>query len=567
MNRIYSKANIIKIIVSIGVPLLYLFAVWKTAGFYFETNDDKVIAEILSGTLTGSPEAHTVFLNYLLSYPLSLLYRLSVRVSWYGCLFVLCYFLIYAALLYSIWPRNSAVMEWIFFTGLVCCFALMNIYLTAAVQFTSIAALLAVTGYICLIMQKSSRSSFCFFLFFELMAFLFRSEAMLMVQPLGGAAYIGICLVERDRSKRERYQKAGGMVLTVGLTFFIGFGGNLIGYHGKEWEDYIRFSRARSELFDYSGCPAYEEVKPILEKYHVAGTEYDAFCHYMILDDSNISTECIEELVRYVNGRQKKELNIADLAKQIWKPDLMANYLKAEQIGVLRAVWFWILLWIILWRKFYLLLPLGGIALSKTVVWGYLLYRGRLPLRITNPLFACEVLLIVALLAWDYQQRENDIKQKLFSAAAFLVFALSCFSAGKMQYRQALQANEWQDLYMQGLVDIQNYCRENPDNRYLLECGSFGYYMGSVFETDIYGTQNYVYTGNWYSKSPVLRRHLEEYFESGEEGIYFIALDTEEVWESPGMILLAEKYGGAPALVDKIVVSHGGSYLVLYFGG
>lgn len=566
MNRIYNKANIIKIIVSIGVPLLYLFAVWKTAGFYFETNDDKVIAEILSGTLTGSPEAHTVQSNYLLSYPLSLLYRISVGIPWYGSMLMLCHFLIYAALLYSIWPRSRSVLEWTFFTGLVCCFALLNIYMTAVVQYTSTTALLAATGYVCLILQKNSRKGWWLFFFFELVAFLLRSEAMLMVQPMGWAAYIGLCLVRQEGGRREQCRQAGQMVLAAGLVFMIGFGGNLIGYHGEEWEDYNRFFKARTELFDYHTYLEYEEAKPILDKYGVSRTEYEAFYHYVILDDS-VSSECVEELAQYAKSRQKKELDIVNLIEQIWKPDLMANYLKAEQIGVLRAVWFGILLWIILWRKFYLLLPLGGIALSKTFVWGYLLYRGRLPLRITNPLFACEVLLIVALFAWDYQQRENDIKQRLFSAAAFLVFALSCFSAGKMQYRQALQVNEWQDLYMQGLVDIQNYCRENPDNRYLLECGSFGYYMGSVFETDIYGTQNYVYSGNWYSKSPVLRRHLKEYFESGEEGIYFIALDTEEVWESPGMMLLAEKYGGAPVLVDKIVVSHGGSYLVLYFGG
>lgn len=100
MNRIPDKKNIIRILISIGIPLLYLFAVSKMTGLCFETNDDRVITEILSGTLTGEPDGHTVQSNYLLSYPLSVLYRVSVRVPWYGGLLVLCHFLAYAAVLY-----------------------------------------------------------------------------------------------------------------------------------------------------------------------------------------------------------------------------------------------------------------------------------------------------------------------------------------------------------------------------------------------------------------------------------------------------------------------------------
>ena len=565
MNRIYSKSDVIKMIVSLGIPLVYIFAVWKVTGLYFETNDDRVIAEILSGTLTGRPEAHTVFLNYFLSCLLSLLYHVSGQISWYGCMFVLCHFAIYAALLYSIWPQKKSVLEYIFCIGIVCCFSLVNIYLTSVVQFTSTAALLAVTGYVCLILQKDFKRGWWFFFFFELAAFLLRSEAMLMVLPVGGYAYAGLCLADQSIGKREQCQKIGRVILSIGIVVVIGFLGNLIGYHGKEWGAYTRFNKARAELFDYSGYSAYEEVKPILDKYDVTQTEYEAFYRYVILDDK-VSAECVEELAEYAESRQKKELDVIDLAGQVWRPDRAAEYLKTEQVTVSRAVWLSILLWIFLWRKFYLLIPLSGIAFSKTVVWGYLLYRGRLPLRITNPLFACEILLIVTLFAWDYLRQENDRKQKIFAASVFAVFALCSISAGKMQYHQAVRANEWQDLYMQGLVDIQSYCRENPDNRYLLDCGSFGYYTGSVFETRIYGSQNYVYTGNWFSKSPVLRRHLEEYFAGGGEEVYFIILETEDVWESPGVAFLTEKFGVPPTLVDQITVSHGGNYLVLYFG-
>lgn len=565
MNRTYNNVNIIKFLLSICIPLMYIFAVWKATGLYFETNDDKFIADILSGTLTGEPDAHTIYVNYLLSYPLSLLYHVSVQIPWYGGMFVLCHFMIYAALLYNIRPQNESVLQYAVYTGLVCCFALIDIYMTAAVQFTSTAALLAVTGYLCLLLQKNPRKGLLFFFFFELMAFLLRSQSMLMIQPLGGAAYVGLCLIDRDNNKKEQWQKIIRMLLSVGLVFILGLLGNLIGYHGKEWETYTRFNNACTELFDYYEYSAYEEIKPILDKYDVTQTEYEAFYNYVILD-WDVSAECSEELAQYAESQQKSELNVINLLGQIWNPIHSRTYLRTYQVAGIVFAWISILLWVFLWRKFYLLIPLGGIAISKTIVWGYLLYRGRLPLRITMPLFTCEIFLLAALLVWDYSRRENNIKQKIFSALTFTVFAAYSLLSGNMQYRQALHANGWQELYMQGLVVIQSYCEEHPDNRYLLDCWSFSYYQGSVFETRIYGNQNYVYTGGWFSNSPMLRQHLKDYFEGHEENIYLIVCDTENTNELPCVAFLTEKSGRNPILIDKITVSHGGSYLVLYFG-
>lgn len=564
MNRIPDKKNIIRILISIGIPLLYLFAVWKMTGLCFETNDDRVITEILSGTLTGEPDGHTVQSNYLLSYPLSVLYRLSVRVPWYGGLLVLCHFLAYAAVLYNILSLGRTLLEDLFLTGLVCCFALVNIYLTSAVQYTSTTALLAMAGYTCLILQRNDKKGWLFFFFFELIAFLLRSEAMLMVQPPGVAVYFGLCLVRKDDGKGVGYRKMGAMLLAFGAVFLIGFLGNLVGYHGEEWDAYNRFFRARTELFDYQEYLPYEEAKPVLEDYHVTQTGYEAFYHYVILDDE-VSAECVEALAGYAKNRKTVKPDIAQLAGRIWKPDQVAEYLKTEQVTVIKAVWIIIFFWILLWKKFYLLLPLGGFAVGKTFVWGYLLYRGRLPFRITYPLFACEILLITTLFLWDYLRQENTKKQKVSGITAFVVFAVCCFFAGKMQYRQALQANEWQKPYMQGFMEIQNYCRENPDKRYLLDCESFAYYTGSVFETEIYGSQNYVYTGSWFSKSPVLLHHMEAYFEGDHGGIYLIILDTENVETSPAVRLLTEKSGASFTDSEKITVSNGAAYQVLHF--
>ena len=80
------------------MAILLLGVVWTVPGNYWDTNDDRVIAEILSGTLGGQPEAHVVYVNYLLSWPLSLLYRLTDKVPWYGLTIFLFHILVYTVL-------------------------------------------------------------------------------------------------------------------------------------------------------------------------------------------------------------------------------------------------------------------------------------------------------------------------------------------------------------------------------------------------------------------------------------------------------------------------------------
>lgn len=548
---------------SAGIAMLYILAVWKVAGIYFETNDDKYFVEILSGALTGAPDSHTVYMNYFLSWPLSMLYRINVRIPWYGIMLILCHFAIYTALLQSIGTRMKSVKGYIFSVGLVLCFALINMYMTLNIQWTSTAAMLAVAGYVCLLLREDCQKGLLLFFFFELAAFLLRDKAMLMIQPLGAAAYIGICLIGRKEAWKERFKRVAGMILAAGVILVIGYVGSLIGYRGKGWEDYDRFNQAGVEIFDYSGIPVYEEVKPILDKYEVTRAEYEAFCNYVTLD-WDVSVECAEELADYAKNRAGMKTDMVSRLEQAWEKLGAEKYLVELRVAI--AAWLVLLLWTVLWKRFYLLLPLGGIALGSLVVWGYLIYEGRLLQRITKPLLAGEIILLAVLLIWDYSRQESTVKQKGFLAAGAVIFAVCCLLSGKQQRNEAVAASGWQKDYIQGLVEVEDYCRMHPENRYLLDAWSFCYYRGDVFETRICGTQNCVYSGGWFSNSPILYQHMEQYLGRYDKDICLIIYETEDALESrPIIALLTEKFGSAPVLEDKFTVSHGGSYLVLRF--
>lgn len=552
-----------KVLLAAGICLLWLAVVRKTLGICFETNDDKFIAEILSGALTGEPESHAVYLNYLLSAPLALLYRITTAVPWYGGMLVLCHFLMYVALLQSVWKRAETRGEYIVLAGLVGCYALANLYMTAAIQYTSTAAMLAAMGYACLLLRKEQKEGLLIFSVFELLAFLLRSQAMLMIQPLGGAVCVFGYLTDREGGIEIKCRRIGRFAIVAGLILLVGFAGQRLGYAGTGWKEYERFNAARTEMFDYYGKPDYDEVKPILDTYGVTQTEYAAFCNYVILDDS-INADCAEELAEYAKSRQAVSMDMGTLLKRVWSMDGTAEALKLERCAW--VAWLAVILWALVSGSCYLIVPLAGLALGKTAVWGYLIYGGRLPLRVKMPLISCEILLLGVLLARDYVQGEKPKRQKLLALLSGTAFAVFCLSTGKAQYHEVKETSSWQQGYMEGLIEIQEYCREHTDKRYLLDSWSFCYYRGSAFETRIYENGNSAYTGCWYSGSPAMKQYLQAYLGELQEDICLIVSEAAGSGEYYAVQYLTEKTGQEPELADRITVSWGGSYLVWEFG-
>ncbi len=556
-----------------AASLLWLMFFWNGPGVYFETNDDRFITEILSGAVTGEPEAHVVYVNYLLSLPLSLLYRLWGQIPWYGGLLLLLHLTACGALFYSAMSRAEGKAELIVLAGLGCCYLLLDMYMTAVLQYTSTAGLLALAGYGCLLLHRKRKCALSWFFFFELTAFLLRSQAMLMIQPIGAAVCLGLCLIEREESFREKCRRTGMAALLVGAAFAVGQAGTLIGYRGADWKEFNRFNKARTELFDYYGAPDYEEVKLILDEYGVTQAQYEAFCGFVILDwddgffgSMEEAVECTEALAAYAKEAHPVSVDVKALLRGQW--------ITFRSSPAVQTAWALCFLWVLLFGRFHLLWPIAGAGCARALVWGYLLYRGRAPERVTLPLLACEAFLLAALFCRDYageKALEIGWGHRLRIPSAFpallfcAIFLAGCLAGDIALYGRAAENNAKQRIYIEGLVELQEYCRSHPQERYLLDTWSVRFYNGSPLETRIYGKQNYVYTGSWFSGSPPMRAALKEYLAEEKEGGRGLCLVVENDGsgrEHCAVSYLTEKLASEPELVEEIPVSNGGSYLV-----
>ena len=554
------KEDLKRIIAPIAVLLMVIY-VWHKTGIYFETNDDKCITEILCGLMTGEPEARTAFVNYLLALPLSLLYRLTPKVPWYGLVMILFQVFAYTAALESIYSRMTKWIEIVAGTVLTASMLLANLYLLGCIEFTSTAALMAAAGYFCLLVHIDRKRAWIYFGLLELFAGFLRINSMLMLQPMGLFIIGGMLLGRRDMSFRDRIAAWGKVILMPTAIFLMLLCVDAFVYRESGWKAYIKFNDAETVLFDYRGAPPYEEVQDILDRYQVSETDYYAYQNYMILDWV-LSPECAEEIAEYAKEHGER-LSVREWWEELRKNIFEDSHWKVNSVIVF--LWAAAAVQMLVVKKASFLLSALALLFGKVFSWGYLLYQGRFPLRVSMPLLAGEILLLSALMLVYREQMKAALRYGMLFAL-LLGMCFTGISTGRQQYYYILGENTGQKIFMDGLREIGAYCNAHPDNRYIIDAVSAGYYEGSALESEIYQDRNYIVSGSWYSNSPNLRKYNAKYLSEGD-GVYFLVYDDGRGAEHPGIAYLMQETGADPEICDRITVSHGGSYLIYYFDG
>lgn len=79
-------------------------------------------------------------------------------------------------------------------------------------------------------------------------------------------------------------------------------------------------------------------------------------------------------------------------------------------------------------RQFTMLYPLLGILSVRTALWMYLIYQGRLPARVSYPLFTGEALLLFSVF-WYFYTEESEKRKHLVTVAGGIVCLIVCLPA------------------------------------------------------------------------------------------------------------------------------------------
>jgi len=469
-------------------------------------NDDWGMFSILSGAYTGTPDAHVMFFLYPLSWLLSKLYSLCSFIPWYG----LFQHGVQIGSLYAVYRRTLRIRkkrdpEKFLLPAAVISFLLLffiiDLNVLSEAQYTTTAGLAAAAALFCFITTGTNRTKTDFFVdniptfLLSLIAFSMRQNIFYLCLPMAGMLWLSKWILSHRNRHEDTAFKLLGFVLILGLGMGILWGINAAAYASPEWSDFRKINHYRERVGDFYTWPEYEECKDELDAlgideesylYRRGGAPYIG--HDMSVSDweemHRIARECY--LKRTSVKERLKRTAIGLINVFFYEDGMQPANLLAGLLLLLTPV-------CILFQRngqalFVYLMYLFG----RTVSWCYVLWEGRFPKRIIQPLITVDFLVLFGILLAFNLLRLDSTQKAVLVLAVVLPLCVLSLSVTRVNVREDYRVHQktWEDL--------KNYCFSHPDNFYIWTYGSgtLEHFYETPFATDQDTYQNFLYT-NW----------------------------------------------------------------------
>ena len=517
---------------NILLSLLVVLGVFAFCGYFFDffydLNDDMVIKDILSGAYTGVPDGHTNQMLYPLGWILSGCYRLLPKIPVFGIFLCVCFGICFGMISYRIQSffkdTKVKVVTAIIFMGI---FISLLLWELVYVQYSVVCGVLS--GTACFWFSTTSIDSTVgeFWkknwkaLFLVWLAFAIRSEMLLLTSPFLAVAGIWHWTeaTEYERkndaaigniktwkyifSKRNIGKYIGFVVaILVGLGIFAG--ADYFAYGSQQWKEYRGFFDARTEVYDYTWYPNYEEQQEFYEQYEISEIQYKLIDNYNFGLDESITENTLEIIASY--GEKQRMLGDWKyrIKNSVTEPLKRLFLLQDMPYGCFVLVGYGLVIGLAVVQKekkyLWKLLLLFGM---RWIPWFYLIFVQRAVERITHPLYVIEFLLLLALLIKELYDRPLWNVEKYYRMAAAAVLLVGIIATLPFNFVQvkAEQNRREQLLQQQKLWDT--YAKANPDNYYYMDVYSTVSFMEKMFEDVDNSQKNYDLSGGWVCHSPL----------------------------------------------------------------
>lgn len=537
-------------------------------------NDDWGMYSTLSGAYTGSPDAHVLFFLYPLSWLLSRLYQINSSIPWYGIfqhsVHVLCIYLIYRRAL-QLWrkhaPSHTIALPALSILGLL--FFVVDFNVICEAQYTTTAGFAAATALFYFITTKSNDSILAFLrgnaptLLLAWLAFSMRRNVLYMMLPIAGMLWLSKWLLSNRNAYSHYFLKllAFAAILLTGAGIL--YGVHAYAYAKDEWADFVKINHYRERVGDFYTWPEYEECANQLSaigideetyNYRRAGAPYIG--HQMDLEDweqmHEIARDCYHARTSVIS--QLKNILTGSVTVFLYQDGMQPANLCAAILLILT------LLCILYQRNLMALAVYLFYLFGRTVAWGYVLFEGRFPKRIVQPLITADFMVLLGILLAFNLIKMN--RQKLYAFLLPCIILLSALSVycTKTNIDSVYHANEavWEGL--------KEYCYAHPDNFYIwtYDSGTLDNYCESPFDTTLDTYQNFFYT-NWgvvcnpNSKKKLAKHGIGQFGEdlAASQNVYFIFRKGLYYHEHPVTMYFRHTYQVSCELADTF---HAGGY-------
>lgn len=507
--------------------------------FFYDLNDDMVIKDILAGAYSGSPDGHTNQMLYPIGWLISGVYRVLPGVPVFGIFLCMCFgscFFMITYRMQKLFQNTRAKVITVVLMILV--FLSLMVWELVYVQYSVICGCLAGTACFWFYTTPIESTPGEWWkknlpaLVLVWLAFNVRSEMLLLTCPF--IAMAGIChWMETVKWEQDNYTGIGSksvwkyifsrenickyvvfiITMMLGLGIFAGM--DTLAYRSQEWQEYRGFFNARTDVYDYTWYPNYEEQKEFYEVNEITEIQYRLIDNYNFGLDESITENTLERIASF--GERPKMFGSFTYRIKQACVDMIHRTFSGEDMPynlfVLAGYGLVVGLAVLQKEKKYFW-KLGILLTMRFIPWFYLLFVQRAVDRITHPLYIIEFVILLGLLSKELYDRPLWNEEKYYRMIAAGVLALIAIISLPLGYREvkAEQIRREQILVNQNLWD--EYAKANPDNYYYLDVYSTVSFMEKMFENTDNSQKNYDLLGGWICNSPLQEEARAKYTES-----------------------------------------------------
>lgn len=509
--------------------------IYKFIPVVYSTNDDRMIAEIVSGQFTGKPESYGIQMTYGFTWFLCKLYELSGTFNWYGIVLIASQI---AALGLIFYRLQSFTEKWqkkvMFILGSIGVFSGVWLKVYVQLTYTTTAAFVGLAAMFWYATSETDWKNVLVTGLLANLAFCIRPNIFYMLLPCTGLIYLWKLIGKKDF--RKLTIGAPFIILSITLCLFLV---NARAYAKDGWKEFRNFFGVRTNVYDYYDLLPYEEYPELYEPYGISQEEFNMMrvYNYTVLDE--LPKEFFPEYLEAVRELEKQQgitfVTKSVNAVRVFVKDVVTGAYGAANtfLFLSAAALFLLLLWK---RNFPLAIYLAFQCGTIKILWLYFTYWGRAIERIQVTM---SLILLAVILHTLYEMRDME----LFSGEMKKTARISGFIAGCLfllisvknvrnyRYENIAKAHWYQDV-----ETIKEYCAKDPERLYFMDIATM---------TELYGKctlkntepeyMNYISMGDWTAYSPhyeeKIKRHgVENVAESiADENTYVIMLHNYQL--------------------------------------
>lgn len=576
------------------------------APFVYQTNDDLFLRMIVSGEISGTPESHLFYISYPVGLLLAGLYHLLPHFPWYGLL--LCFTVAFSmiVILYSLLRPERKLSSRLLTVFLFCLFSYGFLFsFMAELQYTIVTGMIGCSALFLFILSSPSDSfretmkNYSGFLLLSVYALCIRDQVFYMFFPFIGMIGLGKYLNAgkssgihffRLNAQRKNLFALAGIFIAISASLLVI---EKLAYQQEDWHTFSNYTDSRTLLYDYEGYPDYDTYEETYRELGLSRSSYEAAAHrYCLILDPAINQHTMEVLENI--SRQERTAShvsfsekVRDMAAFFWERQL-SDADKPLNLLVYRC-YLLFMICAVFSRKWSALRDILFALFARMVIWSYLIFYGRLPVRVSQAVYLAELAVLFAI-AFSLRRTsgqsdrhpvatqtspavnstsQNGVSpkkdtssrwnpsfagQKLCSAAWLLSLAIilyTCARSGIPNAKAAAETAAARLQFSEAFTVLKDYFKQHPDHFYYLDTNSFAYFTEDALKPEENTDSNYLFMGGWAAKSPWYEKKLKKeqiadpaaaLFE--DSSVYAVFMDTEETGYDYLEAFYAENYPG-----------------------